>query len=170
MSNTEPVAERPFVSDRETVTVWAEGRARLAEARTYWLSSLLPDGRPHVRPHFAVLLDNTLYFTSSPASRKGENLARDPRCSISTGTTELDLVVEGTAEQVTDDATLGRVSDAYKAKYGWPTTVRDGAFDAPYGAPTAGPPPYAVYAVRPGMVFGFPTGDGEFSPTRWRFL
>jgi hypothetical protein len=32
------------------------------------------------------------------------------------------------------------VAEAYAAKYEWPVTVRDGAFDAD-GAPTAGPPP-----------------------------
>ncbi|NDJ84523.1 MAG: PIG-L family deacetylase [Chloroflexi bacterium] len=35
-------------------------------------------------------------------------------------------------------------------------------------APTAGPPPYAVYAVTPTVAFGFGT-DKTFSPTRWRF-
>lgn len=168
MAEKEPVAEQPVRSDRETVTEWADGRERLAAAGTYWLSTLLPDGRPHVRPHFAVLLDHTLYFSSSPTSRKGQNLTRDARCGISTTHGELDLVVEGDAERVTDEATLQRVSEAYLAKYEWPTTVRDGAFDAPYGAPTAGPPPYQVYAVRPAKIFGFPS-EGTLSPTRWRF-
>ncbi|MGH9244498.1 MAG: hypothetical protein ACRD29_09310 [Acidimicrobiales bacterium] len=48
--------------------------------------------------------------------------------------------------------------------------MRDGAFDAPYGAPTAGPPPYQPYAVTPTVIFGFGTND-KFAPlsTRWRF-
>ena len=34
-------------------------------------------------------------------------------------------------------------------KYGWPVVVEGGAFQAPYGAPTAGPPPYLVYEAFP---------------------
>ena len=54
-------------------------------------------------------------------------------------------------------------------KYGWPPTVADGAFDAPYGAPTAGPPPYEVYEITARTVYGFGT-DEEHAPrsTRWR--
>jgi hypothetical protein len=57
-------------------------------------------------------------------------------------------------------------------------TVRDRAFYGD-GAPTAGPPPYAVFELPPAVTFGFPgvTGTDEkgkgnvrfFSPTRWRF-
>jgi hypothetical protein len=37
---------------------------------------------------------------------------------------------------------------------GWPLEVRDGVFGP--NAPTAGPPPYAVYELRPTTVFGLP--------------
>ena len=69
------------------------------------------------------------------------------------GATGMDVVVEGVAARVDDDATLQRVAAAYDAKYGWPVTIVDGAFDAPYGAPTAGPPPYEVLdAILEGYV------------------
>ena len=49
-------------------------------------------------------------------------------------------------------------------------TVRDGAFDAPYGAPTTGPAPFEVYEVTPATAFGLPTYEEKaFQPTRWRF-
>jgi hypothetical protein len=49
-------------------------------------------------------------------------------------------------------------------------TVINGAFDAPYGAPTAGLPPYQPYQIRPATVFGF-ANDPALGPssTRWRF-
>jgi hypothetical protein len=82
----------------------------------------------------------------------------------------LDLVVEAEAARVTDEARLRRVADAYAAKYQWPVTIDDGAFHAEWGAPTAGPSPYYVYALTPLVVYGFGTDDtyGE-RPTRWRF-
>jgi hypothetical protein len=79
----------------------------------------------------------------------------------------IDLVVEGTAQIVRDNTTLGNVAGLYAAKYGWHVTIRDGAFYGD-GAPTAGPPPYAVYELTPAKILGFGT-DGSLSPTRWRF-
>lgn len=49
-------------------------------------------------------------------------------------------------------------------------SLADGAFDAPYGAPTAGPPPYQPYEIRPAAVFSF-VNDSALGPssTCWRF-
>lgn len=57
---------------------------------------------------------------------------------------------------------LGR-GDTY-----WHVTVRDGAFHGAEGAPTAGPPPYDVYEVRPATAYAFGTEEPARS-TRWRF-
>jgi nitroimidazol reductase NimA-like FMN-containing flavoprotein (pyridoxamine 5'-phosphate oxidase superfamily) len=91
-----------------------------------------PAGRPHVRPVLAVWVDGALYSTSTKASRKGRNLAADPRCTVTARTDTMDVVLEGTATQVTSEDALRQVAEAYRAKYGWPVTVTNGAFDAPY--------------------------------------
>lgn len=167
---TEPTSADPIAVDAKTVLPWAEARTRLAAAQTYWLGTVRSDGGPHVRPVLAVWVDGALYSSSSPRARKYGNIAREPRCALSTSTQGLDLVVEGDATVVRDHATLERVAEAYASKYEWPVTVRNGAFEAAYGAPTAGPPPYEIYVVRPTVVFGFGT-DEAFAPrsTRWRF-
>jgi nitroimidazol reductase NimA-like FMN-containing flavoprotein (pyridoxamine 5'-phosphate oxidase superfamily) len=163
----EPVAEQPYLAEDTTPTPWAEARNRLADADSYWLATVRPDGLPHLVPVLAVWVDGALHFVASPTSRKAKNLARDAHCVITARREALDLVVEGTAAKVSDKARLHRVAEVYMTKYGWLVTVRDGAFYAD-GAPTAGPPPYEVYEVAPTMTFGFPT-DETFSPTRWRF-
>ena len=80
------------------------------------------------------------------------------------------LVVEGVATPVSAAEELDAVATAYREKYDWPVVVERGLFDAPYGAPTAGPPPYQVFQVRPTAVFAFVAG-GDFGPasTRWVF-
>ena len=79
--------------------------------------------------------------------------------------------------KVTDEPKLHRVADAYSSTLQWPLEIRDGAIFGP-NAPTAGPPPYALFELTPTTVFGLPgiagTEEGEgvagsFSPTRWRF-
>ena len=146
---------------------WATAARRLAEGQVYWLTTVGPSGRPHVRPVLAVWLDAALHFSTRATSRKGKNLLRAARCAIAVDSPPLHLVVEGEAARVSDEARLQRLADAYATKYGWPVTVRDGALYGD-GAPTAGPPPYAVYAVAPTTVFGF-GADESFSATRWRF-
>jgi Pyridoxamine 5'-phosphate oxidase len=157
-------------ADPDLVIPWADAVAQLAGAGTYWSATLRPDGRPHVRPVFAVWVDNRLCTTSNPTARKGRNLAGDGRCAYAAPTDGIDFVVEGTAGRITDPDLLDRVADAYRSKYGWPVTVVDGAFDAPFGAPAAGPPPYQPYAIMPHTIYGFGT-DERFAhaSTRWRF-
>jgi len=153
----------------EATTPWPEAREQLATTHRYWLTTVRPDGRPHVMPLFGVWLDDALYFTSNPDRRKARNLARNGQCVVSASTDLLDLVLEGEAVRVRDEATLRRIAEAYDAKYGWPLTLRDdGAFDAPYGAPSAGPPPYEPYQFTPSVGFGLGT-DEPFGATRWRF-
>jgi nitroimidazol reductase NimA-like FMN-containing flavoprotein (pyridoxamine 5'-phosphate oxidase superfamily) len=118
----------------------AGGTAASGRGDTYWLATVGADGRPHVVPVLAVWEDGALHVTSSPATRKAKDLARSPHCVITVGGPALDLVVEGEATKVRDDAALHRVAQVYASNYQWQVTVRDGAFWAD-GAPTAGPPP-----------------------------
>jgi Pyridoxamine 5'-phosphate oxidase len=154
----------------EGPTPWEAIDSQLSgrQDNSYWLATVRPDGRPHQRPIWAEWVAGTLYF-SCGNTIKAHHLARDPRCSVSICTRHFDFVIEGDAHQVSDEAELRRVRDAYADK-GWAPTVRDGAFHDVLGAPTAGPPPYWVYRIEPAVAYGFPTQEGEGnSPTRWRF-
>ena len=165
----QPVAEKlPANIEHAAPTGWAVASRSLSEGQWFWLATVRPDGQPHVRPILAVLVDDKLHFVSSKSTRKGKNLASSSHCAITVATDEMHLVVEGEAAKVQDEARLRRVADVYASKYDWPVTVRDGAFYADYGAPTAGPPPYEVYELTPRMAYGFGTEE-SFSPTRWRF-
>ena len=166
MTDPDPVATEPLLTDA-TPTSWSDACRQLSAGDTYWLATVHPDGRPQLRPVLAVWLDGTLHFCASPTSRKAENLALDSRSVLATSSDAADLVVEGKAVKVDDAAALRRVGEAYADKYGWDVEVRDGALHGD-GAPTAGPPPYEVYALMPSTVFGF-GADESFSPTRWSF-
>ncbi|RNL87627.1 pyridoxamine 5'-phosphate oxidase family protein [Halostreptopolyspora alba] len=157
----------PFDPAGGTPEPWERALTELAGAQTYWLSTVCPEGRPHAVPLLAVVVGGTVHFCASGRSRKARNLDADARCVITTSGPGLDLVVQGEAAPLTGAAELGDVAGSYATKYGWSPTARDGALWAE-GAPTAGPPPYRVYAVVPTVVFGFPT-DESSTPTRWRF-
>jgi len=170
MTPKSPISEEAIRPGDSQTIPWDEAAKRLAEAGTFWIATVRPDGLPHVRPILAVWVDGALHFASSISARKSAYFAQSPGCSISTETPGLDLVIEGHAVRVVDDETLQRVANAYDAKYKWPVEIRDAAFFAE-GAPTAGPPPFYVYRVQPSTVFGFGTDDDHSDrSTRWRFL
>jgi hypothetical protein len=109
-------------------------------------------------PILGLWLDGAFYFVTGETTRKGKNLAGDPRCVIAASSTTLpplDVVLEGEARKVTADATLQLVVDANGSKMEWPLEVRDTSVIGP-NAPTAGPPPYAVYELAPTTVLGLP--------------
>lgn len=148
-------------------TDWLPAREQLAQAEVYWLSTVRPDGRPHVTPLIGVWWRDALHFCTGPDERKARNLADNPQCVLTTGTNALDegmdIVVEGTAEQVTDAAALRSLSIAYEAKYGsdWHFDVRDSAFANAEGGRAL------VFRVAPTVGFGF--AKGEYGQTKWRF-
>jgi PPOX class probable F420-dependent enzyme len=139
------------------------------DRHTCWLATINPDGSPHVTGIGASWADGYWWFETGKSSRKGRNLARDPRCTLSVAAREFDLVVEGEAALVTDPATVARLA-AHWAADGWPAQVDDTgeAVTADYSAPSAGPPPWHVYRLTPRAA----TALGTVPPggaTRWRF-
>jgi nitroimidazol reductase NimA-like FMN-containing flavoprotein (pyridoxamine 5'-phosphate oxidase superfamily) len=167
MPVTEPVAElNPrFSSADATATPWAEALGVLEAAEVFWLATVRPDGRPHVTPLLSVWLDGALYFCTGASERKAKNLVHNAHCILTTGCNTLqglDLVVEGDAVPVSDEARLKRVAERYAAKYDWQYAVRDGAFHGDSGNVAL------VYQLVSSKALGF--GKGKVSSqTRWRF-
>lgn len=170
MRSTEPAVRLAgrFSSPQAEPRPWEEARAELERAELYWLSTVRPDGRPHVTPLAGVWVDDALYFCTGPDERKAKNLRENPRCAMTTGCNTwregLDVVVEGNAVNVTDEITLQRIADAYLEKYAgdWSFTVRDGAFFHEAGGTAL------VFQVAPSTAFAFAKGE-PYSQTRYRF-
>ncbi|WP_046770112.1 pyridoxamine 5'-phosphate oxidase family protein [Jiangella alkaliphila] len=158
-----------MLTDGSATTPWADAVAALAAADTYWLSTVRPDGRPHVVPILGVVVDGGFHFAAWPGSVAGRNLAADPRCVVAVTAGGIDIAVEGLAAPVRDEPVLQAVAARYLDQYDWPVDIRDGVFHAE-GAPTAGPGPFNVYALTPSTGFGYGSGaDDDYNPTRWRF-
>lgn len=136
---------------------------------TCWLATINPDGSPHLTGIGAMWVDGAFWFETGQSSRKGRNLARDPRCTLSLATEEFDLVVEGEAHQVTDPATVADMARRWAAD-GWPAQVDDSgqAITAEFSAPSAGRPPWHVYRITPRAATALATTEPH-GATRWRF-
>jgi general stress protein 26 len=167
----EPAAELgPFSSDGAVATRWARARTDLRDAEVYWLTTVRPSGRPHVTPLLGVWMDGALYFCTGPDERKAKNLTQNPNCVLTTGRNTLgdglDLVVEGEAAKVSEEAERRSVAAVYESKYGPRFTAPEGTWFGLGDAIRGGDVP--VYRVTPSTAFGFGKGE-QFSQTRWRF-
>jgi len=150
-------------------TKWAQERGDLEEAELYWLSTVRPDGRPHVTPLLGIWLDGALYFCTGSDERKAKNLEQNQRCILTTGSNKLnglDLVVEGEAATVSDEPGLRAVAETYESKYSARLTARDGTWFGLGDAIRNGD--VLVYRVAPSTAWGFAKGK-VFSQTRWPF-
>lgn len=166
-----PVAELDvrFSGEKATATDWVEGRRHIEAAQVFWLSTVRPDGRPHVTPLLAVWREDAMYFCTGPDERKAKNLEQNPSCILTTGHNGLDgldLVVEGRAAEVSDGAELGQVASSYESKYGDHLTAPEGTWFGLSDAIRAGN--VLVYRVTPTTILGFAKGE-HFGQTRWRF-
>ena len=119
-------------------------------SRTTWLSTINADGSPHVTAVGAIWLDGTFWFQTGAATRKGRNVARDPRCSVAVSVLAADVVMEGEATRVTDPTVVARIAKAW-ADSGWPAEPDEqgSGITAPFNAPAQGPPPWNVYRIEP---------------------
>ena len=150
---------------------WSRARDALAAKHgpevPFFLGTVSQDATPHAAGVGAVWADDTLWFVTGPRTRKARNLAANAACTISCRLPGIDVVLEGSAERVTDADTLERLAAVYR-EGGWPAEVDGDAFTAPYSAPSAGPPPWHLYRVTVHTAFGVATAEPH-EASRWRF-
>ena len=159
--------DKRFSDPEAEATPWAETRDALEQAELYWITTVRPDGRPHVTPLIGVAEDNIVYFCTGLEEQKGRNLEQNDRVALTTGSNSwasgLDVVVEGQAVRVTDDESLRRLADAWEAKYGseWHWEVADGMFRHADGGGAA------VFRIEPAKVLAF--AKDPHGQTTYRF-
>src|SRR5450755_3352322 len=122
---------------------------------TCWLSTINRDGSPHTTGIGALWADGSFWFETGEHTRKGRNLARDSRCTISVATEDYDVVLEGAARRVTEPSIVAAMAARWAAA-GWPVRVDDtgAALTAEFSAPSAGRPPWFVYQLTPHSATG----------------
>lgn len=161
-----PRATRPGMKDYgihqndEGMLSWEWVSERMTEARNYWIATISPDGKPHVAPVWGVWVEGTLYFGTSPNSRKARNLASNPNLTIHLESGDEVVIVEGVAEEVTNpDSDLSEsISDTYAAKYVDPESGEE-----------IRPSVAGMLTVHPRVVFAWREQDFPRTATRWIF-
>jgi len=143
--------------------------AGLVEANAMVLGTVGPDGTPASRTVLLKGVDDGFVFFTNYSSRKGTELAADPRCSLLFGWYGLQrqIRVEGTAARVTREETESyfatRPRDSQLGAWASPQSEEVGSraeLDAAYAAvverfgegPISAPPHWGGYRVVPSSV------------------
>jgi Pyridoxamine 5'-phosphate oxidase len=163
--NPHPGAENVIATD------WAEAQRQLRAAEVFWPTTVRPDGRLHVMPLIAAWHDGALHFSTGPGEQKTKNLAGNAHCALTTGHNSLseglDIVIEGTAERVTDPVRQDEVIAAFEARYRDHITSPEGSL---YGfGDSIRKGKALLFAVAPGTAYGFRRDSQVFSHTRYTF-
>ena len=103
-------------------------------------------------PVWGVWVDDAFFFSTGRKSRKGQNLAANPACTVTNDNGAEAVIVEGAVDEVKDKAALERMAAAYVKKYKMdPRSMCE-----------------PIFRVRPRTVFGFIEKSFPKSATRWR--
>lgn len=158
-----PTAARPVMFGTPAppgeLLPWSWAQQRLETARTYWIATTRPDGRPHCRPVWGMWLPDGFWFSTGSLAR--HNLAANPQITVHLDSGTEVVIVEGVAAAVTGAERLRGFLAAYNTKYDWDSVATDTGVADSSGA--AGP----AYRVRPQVVFGWDTDLR--TATRWSF-
>jgi hypothetical protein len=160
-----PRVDRPYIADDygipdhlDGTLPWAWAEERLAEAPVYWVSSVTPDGRPHVSPIWGVWVDGAFWMEGGSRTRRFRNLGANPAAVVTVERGNDAVILEGDADLVTDldEGLTQRLLTAYR-KYvashdyeAHPDNWRDG-----------------IWRVTPRKVLGWSNFPAD--TTRWTF-
>jgi hypothetical protein len=138
--------------DVEGLLPWEFVGEKLAGDRSYWITTVRPDGFPHVRPTWGVWVDEAFYCGGGERTRWIRNLERNADIVVHREDAEEVVILEGRAERIDDETAdselVERLEAAYEEKY-----------DVRHGTP--------FFRVRPDAVFAW--GDFPTDATRWLF-
>jgi len=143
--------------DAGALLPWSYVEERVRVASNYWITTVGPNARPHARPVDGVWVDSALCFGGSPETRWVRNLAANPSVSVHLSSEAEAIILEGTAECITDPTDPLAAPSLAASREKYPQYFSGNVPFRPF------------WALRPTTAFawrlqGFPRGA-----TRWRF-
>ncbi len=160
-----PTSSRPlapgygFPEGSKGLLSWSWAEQRLKKSHNYWITTVRPDGSPHVMVIWGLWQDGRFLFSTGSKSRKAQNLAKNLKCVVSTEHADEAVIVEGIAE-IADVAARRKLIPAYERKYDWDLSkMKDDMLSMKE----------PVFAVRPKVVFALWEKYFQTKSTRWRF-
>ncbi len=145
--------------DTSTLKPWSWALERLEQSHNYWIATSRPDRRPHLMLIWGIWWQDAFWFSTGPRTRKAKNIAAFPHVVIGTEKADEAVILEGTAEEVTDRSIWKQLAKIYNLKYGGDVE--------PLLMASVG----CVFRVQPQVVFAQDEHAPNFADavTRWHF-
>jgi Pyridoxamine 5'-phosphate oxidase len=163
--NTKPRVSRPHIpgyglaEGKKGLLPWSWAEQRLKKSHNYWITTVKPDGSPHVMIVWGLWQDGRLLFSTGSQSRKARNLKANPNCVVATEKANEAIIVEGVAE-LADVPARRKFLAQYTRKYDWDmSAMKDDILSMKE----------PVFAVCPRVVFAFWEKYFQEKSTRWQF-
>jgi general stress protein 26 len=159
-----PISSRPLMpaeyglqgeQEGSGLIPWERVEEQLAAARSYWIGTTRPDGRPHAMPVWGLWLNGAFFFSTSRNSRKARNIAENPAMVVHLESGDNVVILEGRAELETDRAVLQDFVDDYEDKYQF--------------RPEPDDPNNGYYRLHLQTAFAWLEADFPGGATRWEF-
>ena len=114
-----PKFPRGYVDNPVSYVDWNWVAAQLTESKHYWMSSVRPNGHPHVVPRWGAFLDNKFYYDGSPETRHARNIIKNPHVTLHLESGERVIILEGRSQpaEKPDPAFAKRLAQAISDKY-----------------------------------------------------
>ena len=163
----EPRASRPYwpdalsksAEDTSSLKPWSWALEHLEKSHNYWIATTRPDRRPHLMIVWGIWWQDAFWFSTGPRTRKAKNIAAQPHVVIGTEDAGEAIILEGTAEEITDRSVWKQLAKIYNAKYGGDVEPLLMASDG------------CVFRVQPQVAFAQDEHAEDFADavTRWQF-
>jgi hypothetical protein len=96
---------------------WNKVDLPLRSARSIWISTTRPNGRPHAVPVWYWWDGRDIYFATPSRSQKALNLRQQPWAIIHAGDGDDAIILEGPVQEVTLPDQLASINASYMEKY-----------------------------------------------------
>jgi len=139
-------------TEQKGLLPWSFVSQRMTEAHNYWVVTASPDGVPHTVPVWGVWVDERFYFSSGENTRKGRNLAENPRIIVHLESGDEAVILHGRVEEVPPGELFSRLDEIYYLKYAVHLTDEN-----------------PVYGVAVTLAMAWMESEFPTTATRWRF-
>jgi len=119
IKRSRPYLPDGYIQDPGDFLPWDFVEDKLTQAVHYWLCTIYPDGRPHVVPKWAVMIEGKIYFDGSPDTRHAKNIRANPSVAIHLESGADAVIGEGVTSIINNPPQdlRKKVAEAYTQKY-----------------------------------------------------
>ena len=114
-----PKLPKGYADNPVSYVDWEWVAEQMTVSKNYWLSSVRPDGRPHVVPRWGVFINNKLFYDGSPKTLHARNIMKNPYVSLHLESGDQVVMMEGISEAAEKPTSefANQLAEAISGKY-----------------------------------------------------